>query len=86
MQHAEFVLAFVEEVSKDKDRDEAVTRAMVGVMGDMADTMAGRPASSTCKPFWRQPLRSARIPSADDSARETALWAHGEDHEAASRA
>jgi len=29
--HATFVLGFIEEVSKDTDRDEAVTRAMVGL-------------------------------------------------------
>jgi len=51
--HATFVLGFIEEVSKDTDRDEAVTRAMVGVMGDMADTMDGIGPLYMEKPFWR---------------------------------
>ena len=54
MQHAEFVLSFVEEVTKDADRDEAVTRAMVGVMGDMADTMDGIGQLYSQKTFWKQ--------------------------------
>ena len=77
MQHAEFVLAFVEEVHKDADRDEAVTRAMVGVMGDMADTMDGIGQLYARKPFWRQLLQECADPNQDEQLRETALWAHG---------
>ena len=75
MQHAQFVLDFVEEVSKDKDRDEAVTRAMVGVMGDMADTMEGIGQLYMQKPFWRQLLAECEDPLQDDQLRETARWA-----------
>ena len=77
MQHAEFVLAFVEEVHKDADRDEAVTRAMVGVMGDMADTMDGIGQLYARKPFWRQLLQECADPNQDEQLRETANWAHG---------
>ena len=45
--HAVYVLQFIAEVAKDRDRDEAVTRAMVGVMGDMADTMDGSASCSS---------------------------------------
>jgi importin subunit beta-1 len=76
MQHAEFVLAFVEEVHKDADRDEAVTRAMVGVMGDMAETMDGIGALYAQKSFWRELLQECTEPSQDDQLRETARWAH----------
>ena len=75
MQHAQFVLDFVEEVSKDKDRDEAVTRAMVGVMGDMADTMEGIGQLYMQKPFWRQLLAECEDPLQDIQLRETAQWA-----------
>jgi importin subunit beta-1 len=74
--HAQFVLSFIEEVSKDKDRDEAVTRAMVGVMGDMADTMDGIGQLYMEKPFWRELLRECEDPAGDDEQlRETARWA-----------
>lgn len=76
LQHAQFVLSFIEEVSKDKDRDEAVTRAMVGVMGDMADTMDGIGQLFMEKPFWRDLLRECEDPAGDDDQlRETARWA-----------
>ena len=75
MQHAQFVLDFVEEVSKDKDRDEAVTRAMVGVMGDMADTMEGIGQLYMQKPFWVQLLAECEDQYQDNQLRETARWA-----------
>ena len=70
------MLSFIEEVSKDKYRDEAVTRAMVGVMGDMADTMDGIGQLFMDKPFWRDLLRECEDPAGDDDQlRETAMWA-----------
>ena len=76
MQHAEFVLSFVEEVTKDADRDEALTRAMVGVMGDMADTMDGIGQLYSQKTFWKQLLQECMDPNQDSSLQETARWAH----------
>jgi hypothetical protein len=76
MQHAEFVLSFVEEVTKDADRDEAVTRAMVGVMGDMADTMDGIGALYAQKTFWKDLLQECMDPNQDVSLQETARWAN----------
>ena len=76
MQHAEFVLSFVEEVTKDADRDEAVTRAMVGVMGDMADTMDGIGQLYSQKTFWKQLLQECMDQNQDSSLQETARWAH----------
>jgi len=73
--HATFVLGFIEEVSKDSDRDEAVTRAMVGVMGDMADTMDGIGPLYMEKSFWRALLAECEDPGQDDQLRETAKWA-----------
>ena len=67
MQHAEFVLAFVEEVHKDADRDEAVTRAMVGVMGDMADTMDASASSTRGSRSGANSCRSARTPTRTSS-------------------
>jgi importin subunit beta-1 len=78
LQHAQHVLAFIEEVAKDKDRDEAVTRAMVGVMGDMADTMEEIGPLYLAKPFWRDLLRDCEDPEGDDDQlRETARWGAG---------
>ena len=76
LQHAPFVLCFIEEVAKDKYRDEAVTRTMVGVMGDMADTMEGIGQLFMDKPFWRDLLRECEDPAGDDEQlKETAIWA-----------
>ena len=74
MSHAAFVLDFVETVSQDDDRDDAVTRAMVGVMGDMADTMEGIGQLYAQKPFWKQLLQEC-INDEDEQLRETARWA-----------
>jgi len=77
MQHAEFVLAFVEEVHKDADRDEAVTRAMVGVMGDMADTMDGVGELFKQHTFWVELIRECEDQYQDQQLRDTAQWAKG---------
>ena len=52
-----------------------MTRAMVGVMGDMADTVEGIGQLYIQKPFWRQLLAECEDPLQDDQLRETARWA-----------
>jgi importin subunit beta-1 len=75
VQHASFVVAFVEEVYKDEDRDEAVTRAMIGVLGDMADMIDGMGAVFQQHPFWQQLLAECSDSHQDAQLQETAQWA-----------
>ena len=75
--HAVYVLQFIAEVAKDGDRDEAVTRAMVGVMGDMADTMDGVGELFKQHTFWVELIRECEDQYQDQQLRDTAQWAKG---------
>lgn len=75
--HAVYVLQFIAEVAKDRDRDEAVTRAMVGVMGDMADTMDGVGELFKQNMFWVDLIRECEDQYQDQQLRDTAQWAKG---------
>ena len=75
--HAVYVLQFIAEVAKDGDRDEAVTRAMVGVMGDMADTMEGVGELFKQNMFWVELIRECEDQYQDQQLRDTAQWAKG---------
>ena len=57
-----------------RPRRHRLTRAMVGVMGDMADTMEGIGQLYAQKPFWKQLLQEC-INDEDEQLRETARWA-----------
>ena len=72
-----YVLQFIAEVAKDGDRDEAVTRAMVGVMGDMADTMDGVGELFKQNMFWVELIRECEDQYQDQQLRDTAQWAKG---------
>ena len=75
-EHVPFVLQFIEAVSKDSNRDSAVTRSMVGVLGDMADTIDGVGQLFLQHTFYREFLRQCQS-SSDDQLRDTAQWAAG---------
>ena len=73
-EHVPFVLEFIERVAADPHRDEAVTRSMVGVLGDMADTINGVGPAFAQRPFYDAFLRDCAS-SSDGSLRDTASWA-----------
>ncbi|CAN6347234.1 unnamed protein product [Urochloa humidicola] len=74
--YATHLLQFTEAVSKDRSRDESVTKAAVAVLGDLADTLG---ASSKdlfqTHLFHVEFLRECL--DLDDEVRETASWAQG---------
>jgi len=75
-EHVPFVLDFIARVAADPNRDEAVTRSMVGVLGDMADTIDGVGPAFAQRPFYDSFLRDCSS-SSDENLRNTASWALG---------
>jgi importin subunit beta-1 len=73
-EHMPGVLALGEIVAKDSSRNDVVTRSMVGVLGDMADTMEQIGPLFVQKPFYRQFLMECAN-SSDAALRDTANWA-----------
>ena len=73
-EHVPFVLQFIESVSMDANRDEIVTRSMVGVLGDIAATISGVGPVFAQRPFYKDFLRRCASDQ-DDKLRETAQWA-----------
>eukprot|EP00898_Chlorokybus_atmophyticus_P004073 jgi/Chlat1/4667/Chrsp3S05614 len=72
---ADHILSFVESVAQDQDRDDAVTRSAVGVLGDMADALGPSVAPVFAnRPFYREFLTEC-IQSEDDAIKNTAAWA-----------
>ncbi|KAH7293167.1 hypothetical protein KP509_28G014800 [Ceratopteris richardii] len=73
--YALHILQFLESIYVDTYRDEAVTKAAVGVLGDLADTL-GPSASSLLKnsTFYKGFLDTCQQ-SDDQSLKETADWA-----------
>ena len=73
-EHTPSVLALVETVAADPSRDEVVTRSMVGVLGDMADTIDQIGPLFAQRPFYKDFLKECQQ-SNDASLRDTANWA-----------
>jgi importin subunit beta-1 len=73
-EHTPSVLALVETVAADPSRDEVVTRSMVGVLGDMADTIDQIGPLFAQRPFYKGFLKECQQ-SNDASLRDTANWA-----------
>eukprot|EP00271_Cylindrocystis_brebissonii_P014951 TRINITY_DN366_c1_g1_i1.p1 TRINITY_DN366_c1_g1~~TRINITY_DN366_c1_g1_i1.p1 ORF type:complete len:871 (+),score=159.24 TRINITY_DN366_c1_g1_i1:222-2834(+) len=73
--YAEHILRFIETIHQDKERDEVVTKAAVGVMGDLADTLG-----MACGPlfqqyqFYREFIEDCSALD-DQQLKETAQWA-----------
>eukprot|EP00250_Pteridium_aquilinum_P016455 c23110_g1_i1 orf=172-2769(+) len=70
------ILQFLESIYQDKDRDDAVTRAAIGVLGDVADTL-----STAAIPFFQSSVfykdfLDECMSSDDQQLKETAEWAH----------
>lgn len=75
--YAAHILQFIENVYQDKDRDDVVTKAAIGVMGDLADTLGANAAALfQCTVFYKDFLDEC-ISSDDQQLKETAEWAQG---------
>lgn len=75
-EHVQGVLALVEVAAADPNRSDAVTRSMVGVLGDMADTMDHLGPLFVQRPFYKKFLNDCQN-SDDSSLCDTARWAAG---------
>lgn len=75
VQYAGHILQFIESICEDPHRDDAVTKAAVGVLGDLADTLGPHAAvlfqnSSSYQSFLQECQSSD-----DQQLKETADWA-----------
>ena len=76
-QHARFILSFIEDVSRDPYRDSSVTKNMVALLGDMADTMDGIGALFKERNFYQVLFQELNQESSgDDNFHSTLQWAH----------
>ena len=75
-QHARFILSFIEDISKDPYRDASVTRNMIALLGDMADTMDGIGELFKEKTFYQALFQELHSQSSDDTNFDSTLhWA-----------
>jgi len=76
VQYAEPLLSFLESVCNDKEnRDDFVTRAAVGLLGDLAHTLGTAIVPLLrAKPFWHGFMNECAY-SEDERIRNTAQWA-----------
>lgn len=72
--HVETVFAFLHVVSADPERDDAVTRTAVGVIGDLAHTLGPKVAPALVHESIKSLLREARK-SSNAQTKEVASWA-----------
>ncbi|XP_057947750.1 importin subunit beta-1 [Malania oleifera] len=75
--HAAHLLQFIELVSRDRQREESVTKAAVAVMGDLADALGPNMKmlfkdQTFCNEFLGECLQSD-----DEQLKETATWTQG---------
>ncbi|ERM97413.1 hypothetical protein AMTRI_Chr08g166390 [Amborella trichopoda] len=77
MPYASHLLQFIEAVFQDKERDEGVTKAAVGVMGDLADTLGANTSILFRGSSFYQEFLGECMQSEDVQLKETASWAQG---------
>ncbi|KAL2621419.1 hypothetical protein R1flu_001624 [Riccia fluitans] len=73
--YAGHILHFIENVYQDKDRDDVVTKAAIGVMGDLADTMGTNAAVLFQRSVFYKDFLDECTSSDDQQLKETAEWA-----------
>ncbi|KAL3680557.1 hypothetical protein R1sor_023513 [Riccia sorocarpa] len=73
--YAGHILQFIENVYQDKDRDDVVTKAAIGVMGDLADTMGTNAAVLFRRSVFYKDFLDECTSSDDQQLKETAEWA-----------
>jgi len=75
--YAAHILQFIENVYQDKDRDDVVTKAAIGVMGDLADTLGANAAALFKRTVFYNDFLDECTSSDDQQLKETAEWAQG---------
>jgi importin subunit beta-1 len=75
--YAGHILQFIQNVYQDKDRDEVVTKAAIGVMGDLADTLGASSAALFQRTVFFKDFLDECTSSDDQQLKETAEWAQG---------
>ncbi|XP_074291729.1 importin subunit beta-1-like [Silene latifolia] len=73
--HAGHILSFIDSIYQEKDMDDAVMKTAIGLLGDLADTLATSAGSiiqqfPSCREFLSECLSSD-----DDSIKQSAEWA-----------
>lgn len=75
--YVQAILEFGEYVDKDKEnQDDAVTKSLVSLLGDLASNVTGLGPVFVQKPYVQSIIQEARS-SADPSLAEAADWAMG---------
>ncbi|KAH9321912.1 hypothetical protein KI387_016551 [Taxus chinensis] len=75
MPYAGHVLHFIEAVFQDKERDDSVSKAAVGVLGDLADTLGSNAALLFRNSAFFKEFLNECMMSEDNQVKETASWA-----------
>lgn len=75
--HAPHLLQFIELVAKDNNRDEGVTKAAVGVLGDLADALGSNIKMLYKDRAFCMHLLDECLQSEDEQLKETAVWTRG---------
>jgi importin subunit beta-1 len=73
--YAGHILQFIENVYQDKERDDSVTKAAIGVMGDLADTLGPSAAPLFNQAVFYKDFVDECTSSDDQQLKETAEWA-----------
>ncbi|KAL2921790.1 Importin subunit beta-1 [Bienertia sinuspersici] len=73
--HARHILSFIDSIYQEKDMDDAVMKTAIGVLGDLADTLAASAGSLIQQfPSCRDLLNEC-LSSDDHSVKQSAEWA-----------
>lgn len=75
--YVEHILFFIENVYQDKERDDVVTKAAVGVMGDLADTLGAQARLQFLQHAFYKDFIGECMHSSDPQLKDTAEWALG---------
>ncbi|KAJ7564610.1 hypothetical protein O6H91_02G025500 [Diphasiastrum complanatum] len=73
--YAGHIVQFIENVYQDKDRDDVVTKAAIGVLGDLADTIGTSVAYVFKQSVFYKDFIDEIMSSDDQQLKETAEWA-----------
>lgn len=73
--HAHHILSFIDSIYQEKDMDDAVMKTAIGVLGDLADTLATNAGSLIQKFPSCMGLLNECLSSDDHSIKQSAEWA-----------
>jgi len=75
LQYSGLILQFIGSIYQDKERDETVAKAAVGVLGDLADTLGSSAIVCLRNAAFYKDFLVECLTSEDQQLRETAEWA-----------